>query len=1010
MVLTAPFGDLHRIVGREREQSRLGELLRNSLNGVGSLVLVSGEAGIGKTTLVRGLIQQAEEQGALVLSGGCYDLTTTPLYGPWIDAIREFQPTLGQPPVPAWFGDPDQLEKAASQAALFEQVRQFLTGIAGHQPLVIVLEDLHWSDPASLDLLRFVARASSNHPLVLAITYRDDELTRQGALYQMLPALIRETPASRIDLRRLSPDAVSDLIATRYALAGADHARLLDHVQRLAEGNPLFVGELLRSLEDEGVLRYPADDNSNAWMLGDLHRMHLPSLVLQVIDRRLAHLSNETRDALETAAVIGQRVPVDLWHMTSGLNTDRLDDAIDQALAARVFQETADATGLMFTHALVREALYNGIILTRRRARHLVIAETLAAMPRPEPDAVAYHFQQAGDERALEWLVRAGLRAWHSSAWIMAASRFEAAAAMLEDDPSRARECGWLFYMAATLQRYTDNQRTLALLDQAERMAALSGDEVLAADARWHRGLTRCQLGDIRLGLLEMELGNDALDRLAREQFVLAEEDLAEHVIRSLLLEEDSEHIEDAAPARARRFSPALLQRGELGNQLCLAGRYCEVLEMGQEWVSLVEELFGHEYLRNTGSMGGHIGLGRAYAMLGRPADAPEQMYLARVASREVGDYFAVSWCILNELQFVTIPYFADDPRMRWRLIGEAERDAEHLEHLMAGTSHNMLCKMAVDFIEARWEEFDRPEFDEERIDHHPMYWYVRIVQGRLARHRGGLDAAWEQVGELLPEGPATDPGDCYFLYANEGQRLAIDLSLDAGDFESARAWLEAHDRWLAWSGAVLGQAEGQMLWARYMQLTGSPGQARQHAVRALERASDPRQPLALLSAHRLLGEIETSRGMYVDAERHLGESLILANACVAPYEQAMTQLALAELSLAAGKQEAVGPLLDQVREICISLDARPTLSRIEDLASRLETHVSPPPTLPAGLTAREGEVLRLIAEGHSNREIAEALFLSPRTVERHIANIYLKIDVHSRDEAIEFVRRLHLA
>jgi DNA-binding CsgD family transcriptional regulator len=183
---------------------------------------------------------------------------------------------------------------------------------------------------------------------------------------------------------------------------------------------------------------------------------------------------------------------------------------------------------------------------------------------------------------------------------------------------------------------------------------------------------------------------------------------------------------------------------------------------------------------------------------------------------------------------------------------------------------------------------------------------------------------------------------------------------------------------------------------------------ARAHAERARAHATEPRQPLALLAAHRLLGALETDAGRYDDAARHLEASLSLADACQAPYERALTLLARAELRAAEGDRDEAGTLLDAVRAICVPLDAKLALLRADTLAASL-TPVAPPPTYPDGMTEREVEVLRHIAAGESNRAIAERLSLSVRTVERHIENLYRKIGARSKAEATAYAFRHRL-
>ncbi len=233
--------------------------------------------------------------------------------------------------------------------------------------------------------------------------------------------------------------------------------------------------------------------------------------------------------------------------------------------------------------------------------------------------------------------------------------------------------------------------------------------------------------------------------------------------------------------------------------------------------------------------------------------------------------------------------------------------------------------------------------------------------------------------------------------------RLAAELLLDAADLAQAHEWLLAHDRWLAWSGAVLGQSEGQALWAQYHWHAGAIDKARAHAERALAHASDPRQPLALLAAHRLLGELDTETERYEDATRHLDDALTLADACHAPYERALTLLAMAALRAATGEVGQARTLLDEVRTVCEPLSAKPTLARVAALAERLAATPTAVPAYPAGLSAREVEVLRLVAQGLTNPQVARQLFLSPRTVEQHLRSVYNKLGVSSRAAASTF-------
>ena len=199
----------------------------------------------------------------------------------------------------------------------------------------------------------------------------------------------------------------------------------------------------------------------------------------------------------------------------------------------------------------------------------------------------------------------------------------------------------------------------------------------------------------------------------------------------------------------------------------------------------------------------------------------------------------------------------------------------------------------------------------------------------------------------------------------------------------------------------MLGQAEGALAWARYHLAAVDGARARTSASEALALASAPDQPLVRLSAHRLLGEIETMAGDYLEADRHLTAALELAAACETPFERALTLLAIAELRAAQGATAEAESLLDDVRHICIPLGAAPALARAERAGgSSVREREAARRAYPAGLTEREVEVLRLLARRQTDKEIAEALFLGPRTVQSHVAHILNKLGVANRREA----------
>lgn len=218
-------------------------------------MLISGEAGIGKTTLANVLGREAAMRGVLVLVGRCYDGTETPPYGLWVDLFARYQPATNGPTVPPAFGERGAIGPIESQARLFNQMLDFFRALATDSPLLLILDDLHWSDPASLDLLRFLARSIGVFPLLIVATYRSDEIPGDHPLAPLLPLLVREAEVARLDLRRLDEGALRAFVVGRYHVPEQDAASLARYLIDRTEGNPLFMTELLRTLEEEGILR-----------------------------------------------------------------------------------------------------------------------------------------------------------------------------------------------------------------------------------------------------------------------------------------------------------------------------------------------------------------------------------------------------------------------------------------------------------------------------------------------------------------------------------------------------------------------------------------------------------------------------------------------------------------------------------------------------------------------------------------------------------------------------------
>jgi DNA-binding CsgD family transcriptional regulator len=986
------------LVGRSYEQRLLQDALAAAAGGRGQLVVIGGEAGIGKTTLARDVARAATSHGFLVLFGHCYDLTATPPYGPWLVLAEDWPEGNALPAPPAALRS-GRIEEIASQAALFADVRSWFSALAATRPVLVVLEDLHWADHASIELLRHLGARLAALPILLVATYRIDELTRRHPFYQQLPALVRDTECLRLELRPLEPGDLQGLVAARWPLAEADRDRLVTYLQQHAEGNPFFTMELLRALAEASLLR--RDDRG--WSLGALDRVVVPSLVRQVIDGRVARLGDRTREPLALAAVIGHEVPLALWSRVAGLNDDALMAIVEHAVEANLLDASPDGARVRFVHALTREALYEGVVAPRRRRWHQEVGEALAAQPVVNPDAVADHFHRAGDPRAWEWFVQAGVRAQRAYAWLTAMERFATAAALLEDVPGMEGRRGRLLYRCGRLLRYSDTRAGVAHLAAAERAALLASDPVLAADAKYSRGLLRCFADEFGVGLDEMETGILELEALpvdaARSSWDKAAWMADALPPRDLATASSGTDIDPAATALI--VAGVHHRRGSLPWFLAAAGHVARAQTMAEEFIALTEGVPASELVI---SARGHafFGLGIAYAALGQPGPARDALARARAIYRLIDHHAVIGFTLLTELQDVVLPYFTTEVAERRRLAAEAEAALDLAAGAFPSDRSSRLARLGLLFLEGEWGAAGT--FASE-VQEYGNYILRREVTNALAPiwyHQGHAARVREQIHALLPQGPAAEPGEIVFRDGLLLQRLAADLALDRGDFSAALAWLEANDRWLDWSGALLGRAENHVLWARYCHLAGDQGRARRHADAAIRAAAEPRQPLALLAARRVRGELALAEGDVATAERHLAAAEELGDACAAPFECALTLLAHADLSLAMRQPDEAAADLAAARAALLPLQARQALARADALATRLAAPGGVP-AAPAGLTPREVEVLRLVAQGLTDADVGERLFISPRTVSQHLRSIYGKLDVSSRVAATRY-------
>jgi class 3 adenylate cyclase/tetratricopeptide (TPR) repeat protein len=393
-------------------------------------VFVSGEAGMGKTSLVAQAARAAHAEGTIVLFGHA-DEGLGVAYQPWIEAIsalvphvdpalvaevRSAQRTALARLVPGIGGDGDRVgDPDTERLLLLEGVVELLAAVSAREPVMVVLDDLHWADTASLQVLRHLIASPTPTTVTIAITYRDTDLGRSDELTRLLADLHREGNVTRLSLHGLADTEITELLA---AAAGHDlddvGVGLAHALRRETDGNPFFTGELLRHLGESGGI--VLNDDGRWALAGELEELGLPSSVRDVVGRRVERLGDEALRVLTLASVIGRDFDVDLLALLADVDEDELLDHLDAGVTAALLAESDIAGRYRFTHALTQHSLYDELSPTRRQRAHQRIAEALEAQARPDDATtlaeLAHHWvaatRPADVAKALEYVRRAG--------------------------------------------------------------------------------------------------------------------------------------------------------------------------------------------------------------------------------------------------------------------------------------------------------------------------------------------------------------------------------------------------------------------------------------------------------------------------------------------------------------------------------------------------------------------------------------------------------------------------
>ncbi|HET8524759.1 MAG TPA: LuxR C-terminal-related transcriptional regulator, partial [Thermomicrobiales bacterium] len=500
-------------------------------------------------------------------------------------------------------------------------------------------------------------------------------------------------------------------------------------------------------------------------------------------------------------------------------------------------------------------------------------------------------------------------------------------------------------------------------------------------------------------GLIDQEAGILELERLPADQ-ALPSWSKARWLADALPPRELA-NMPDVDPAAEVLIAAGINhRRGGLPWFLAAAGHLERARSMAEQFVTLADGVpSGILVISATGHA--YFGLGLAHAALGHPDDATRAFSRAREIYDRINHHAVIGFTLLSELQDVLLPYHADRIEERRRMTEAAETALNRAGGAFPSDRYALRARLMLHFLDGRWDEAAAIA---DATPEQATFALRRTITNALAPiwfYRGDDERLHEHIHALLPQGPSAAPGGIVYLDGLLLQRLAAAQAIDRGDLVTAAAWLEANNHWLDWNGSVLGRAENQIAWSRYFRACEDLPRAVAFAERAVEYASEPRQPLALLAALRTRGEQYIELGVVDLAADDVMTARVLADACAAPLERALTLLSMASFHRATNQPAAGEADLTTARDICTALRAHRALSWIARLGGSPREPEPKMEAVPvAGLTPREVEVLRLVSQGMTDAQVAGILFISPRTVGQHLRSIYAKLDVSTRAAA----------
>ncbi|MGI5268713.1 helix-turn-helix transcriptional regulator [Nonomuraea sp. CA-218870] len=939
-------------VGRREEMTALTDALAEAGAGTATAVLLGGEAGVGKTRLVQCFAEQAARDGVRVLTGGCVELSTEGLaYAPFTAVLRQLVREHGTGGVAGLlpdgaerdlarllpeFGEPSgDGETEAGRARLFEQILTLLERLADTAPTVLIIEDIHWADRSSRDLIAFLSRNLRVPQALLVMTYRSDDLHRQHPLRPVLAELSRVNGVLRLDLPRLSREEVAQQMAG--ILGRAPEYAKVEKVYERSEGIPLFVEALLE--EGGDCTSFPES---------------MQDLILNAVER----LPEETQRVLRMAAAGGTRVGHALLSAVSGLADVELEAALRPAIAGNVLQ-IADNRAYVFRHSLIREAVHEELLPGEHQRLHARYAEEISKDHELVPPGRAYvelahHWYGARDDvHALTAAWWAAKKSFKAFAYAEAVPLLERVLMLWDRVPDAAERIGAdhtavLEKAAAAAQAGGEVDRAmkfvkaaLAELDEASEPGRVAGLIVRRSHLKVSKGQVS-MVDDLRHALkLVPEPGE------ARAEVLVP---MSQHLM-----------LRGEAAEGARYVEEGLRLARELGDR-CL------------EADLLLNLALGHSL---AGDIEGTVAANQRALDLGRQENS------GRVITRAIGN-------MIDSLLETG----------RWeealRLSEEGWREAKRFGRLRA--SGLFVLNNRAETLEAigRWDE--AIETVERALSFGPSLrtrHHLMRVRADIALGRGEVELVEGILSEI---GVLKERPEDFVQDITNSTRLHMGWHILRG--EPAYA-LAAAERMLARPEQSSKAMLGWRLLALLRTVCDAAEGAEPERVRALrERAAGMAARLSVTGpvaeAYRLTysGDFDASAAAWERLNR--------------PHNQAKALVRAATVAARTGDRDGAAARLATALPKATALRAAPLVAEIEALSRRVGGAQRPQESSEL-LTPRELEVLRLVALGRTNRDIAKELFISAKTVSVHVSNILAKLGVTTRGEAAAAAHRLSL-